>query len=186
MALVSGHVFKGCVLPLHSRYLCHLLGPEWRKRMYAPLLLLRIDDHSMWNTLRRLGSTVSELSSAFHGPGPCGCSPLPPSQGQEEASQYGTWFSSASAKLWSQEEQHPEAREKGERQLHGGGITALLVFVRNAQWPCSSLYNPLPSTQKPKFYLAQEMDKAGLDISLHSQGDKAASGLTGQSLWFSQ
>ena len=85
------------------------------------------------------------------------------------------------ASFGAKKKQHPEAEEQGERQLHAGGVTAL-VFARNAQWPCSSLHNPLPSTKKPKLYLAQEIDKAGLDPFLHSQGDKAASGLTGQSL----
>lgn len=95
--------------------------------MYEPLLLLRMDDHSMWNTLLRLGSTVSELSSAFHWPASCDCSPLPPSQGQEETSQYVTWFPSVEVKLWSQEEQHPEAREEGEAAQAPRPTQGLLV-----------------------------------------------------------
>jgi hypothetical protein len=117
VALASGHVFKGplcsgcCRCVVGTSAVCW--GLSGRKRMYEPLLLLRMDDHSMWNTLLRLGSTVSELSSAFHWPDPCDCSPLPPTQGQEETSQNATWFPSASSKLWSQEEATPRSRRAG-------------------------------------------------------------------------
>lgn len=60
-----------------------------RGRQCTPLLLLRMDDHSMWNTLLGLGSTASEPSSAL-GLVVAGCSPLLPSQGQNETGQRPT------------------------------------------------------------------------------------------------
>lgn len=52
-------------------------------------LLLRMDDHSMWNTFLGLGSTTSELSLAF-GLVVGGCPPALPGQGQNETGQCST------------------------------------------------------------------------------------------------
>lgn len=52
-------------------------------------LLLRMDDHSMWNTFLGLGSTTSEPSLAF-GLVVGGCPPALPGQGQNETGQCST------------------------------------------------------------------------------------------------
>lgn len=106
-----------------------------RQTMYTPLLLLRMDDHSMWNTLLRLRSTVSEPSSAFHWLAPGDCSPLPPSQGREETSQCHLVCISKSPAVEARRTQKPERCERRSFMLEEQPLLSLCKMPRGPAPP---------------------------------------------------
>lgn len=85
-------------------------------RQHPPLLLLRMDDHSMWNTLLGLGGRASEPSSAL-GFAVAGCSLPPPSQGQSKTGQWLPRSIPGESQAGSVGKSHVQKLERQERWL---------------------------------------------------------------------
>lgn len=79
----------------------------------------------MWNTLLDLGSTAPEPSLAL-GLGKAGCSPLPPSQGQNEKVSVPPSSAPPERRQSAQEKSHTEAGKEREVGSKAGIVIALV------------------------------------------------------------
>lgn len=131
-----------------------------RGRKRTPLLLLRMDDHSMWNTLLGLGSTASEPSSVL-GLVVTGCSPPSPSQGQKQdrsVSHPGWYPLRAEQRAW--EKSQAEAGKERAVWSECRGIASV-----SAEHPPVKTSTPFPAETAPQTPPSVKRWQARLPIS---------------------